>query len=121
MDPGASGTLTTNAAATTTSGESTLLNNAATEDTTVLPAGTPTVDLAVTSVVVTPAGALTAGDATVHQYTTTVEHVSGVDATSVELVQDIPAGFVVQGTPTATVGGVPLAGSSCTVVTCQMG
>ena len=30
--------------------------------------------------------------------------------TSVELVQDIPAGFVVQGTPTATVGGVPLAG-----------
>jgi uncharacterized repeat protein (TIGR01451 family) len=125
VDAGASGTLTTNAAVTTTSGESTLLNNAATEDTTVLPAGTPTVDLAVTSVVVTPAGALTAGDAAVHQYTTTVEHVSGVDATSVELVQDIPAGFVVQGTPTATVGGVPLAGSSCTVVgqqvTCQLG
>ena len=93
VDAGASGTLTTNAAVTTTSGESTLLNNAATEDTTVLPAGTPTV----------------------HQYTTTVPHVSGVDATSVELVQDIPAGFVVQGTPTATVGGVPLAGRTAGV------
>ena len=45
--------------------------------------------------------------------------------TSVELVQDIPAGLVVQGTPMVTVGGVPLAGLSCTVVgqqvTCQLG
>ena len=47
---------------------------------------------------------------------TTVTHASGVDATSVELVQDIPAELVVQGMPTATVGWVPLAGSSCTVV-----
>ena len=53
---------------------------------------------------------------TVHQYMTTVTHASGVDATSVELVQGIPAGFVVQGMPTAMVGGVLLAGSSCTVV-----
>ena len=58
------------------------------------------------------AGALTAGEAAVHQCTTTVPHASGVDATSVERVQDIPAGFVVQGTPGGGPAGDVPAGST---------
>jgi len=72
-----------------------VLNNAASEETLLVPAGTPTVDMAVTSMM--------------------VENVVGVAASLVEVVQEIPAGFEVQGTPTEQEGGAALAGASCTV------